>query len=72
MKLVTHTPFPTHPHLTRETLVWSRSERDALNRASAIVTAARDAIGPESDQGMDLGKVVAILSDYIDGVEVTP
>lgn len=65
MRLVTHRPFPTHPHLETITLEWSRSERETLVRTLRILVRARELVGSETDDGMDLGKAEVVLRDWL-------
>ena len=65
MRLVTHTPFPTHPHLDTVTLEWTRAEREILVRALHILVDARELVGSETDDGMDLGKAEVVLRDWL-------
>lgn len=65
MKLVTLQPFPTHPELDRDTLVWTKAERAHLEKTISILAAARAVVGEESETGMDLGKAEVVIGDWL-------
>jgi hypothetical protein len=65
MQLKTLRPFPTHPELDRQVLLFSAKEQAILASAARILVAARDLVGPETDEGMDLGKAETIIWEWL-------
>lgn len=57
----------TFPGIEDRVLHWSARERAVLERAAGLLARAREAAGPETDLGCDLGKGEVVLRDYLDG-----
>ena len=65
LQVINPFPFPGTEWMQREELVLSQRERAQIARTLALLEEARELVGPESDDGLELAKAAVVLEELL-------